>query len=172
MNKYNIAQKNWKEDVVKEILDAPTIRQSIEEIGYGLSRIIDSLIIEWEVPEEYSCWHKFIKYHLQPSKIDRDNSEGAIVMVDTPAQVRKSRRLWKAVDEVMYLYSCQLEMTDEQVEEAVYNPKIMNALGGTKHRCHHGAFIHILDEVHDLLVETREVIDWEANFDRMAKLEK
>jgi hypothetical protein len=136
-----ISSENWKNEIIREILDAPTIRQSVQEVGYGLSEIIDCLIDDCgnpDRPNSYTFIEKEIKRYEEYS-----NQTGCR---------KKELCIWKAVDEVMELYSCQLLMTDEEVEDATYDPKILSGLEGSNHHCHHSAFIAIFKSLQDYLI--------------------
>lgn len=136
-----ISGEDWEKEIIREIQDAQTIRQSVQEVGYGLSEIIDCLIDDCgnpDRPNSYTFIEKEIKRYEEYS-----NQTGCR---------KKELCLWKAVDEVMELYSCQLLMTDEEVEDATYDPKILSGLEGSNHHCHHSAFIAIFKSLHDYLI--------------------
>lgn len=58
------------------------------------------------------------------------------------------KMFWKAVDKIIYLYCCQLLMTDEEVEEEVESTEIMGVFLNTFHCCYHEAMVEILEILH------------------------
>jgi macrodomain Ter protein organizer (MatP/YcbG family) len=151
-----ISGEDWEKEIIREILDAPTIRQSVQEVGYGLSEIIDCLIDESDVSEERPNFYTFIKDNIKDHEgyvSASSNDQSCAFAISLASSNKKHLCIWKAVDEVMELYSCQLSMTDEEVESAVYDPKILSGLMGSNHHCHHSAFIAIFKSLHDYLFD-------------------
>jgi len=142
MNTHKITEDCYIEGVIEEFLDAPTTRQAIDELGQGVVEIINYLQKEGELGDPKAGWSEFINDRI--SDIDRE-LEG----MDAPQYVQEAsgqmKKFWKGVDKVLELYCCQLLMTDEDVEEEVEGPEIMEAFSGSDHRCYHSAMIEILE---------------------------
>jgi len=142
MKTYKITHKSWFNKAVKEFVDAPTTRQAIDELGQGVVEIINYLQKEGELGDPKAGWSEFINDRI--SDID-----GELEGMDAPQYVQEAsgqmKKFWKGVDKVLELYCCQLLMTDEDVEEEVEGPEIMEAFSGSHHRCYHSAMIEILE---------------------------
>lgn len=153
----NIPNPAWKRGIIDEIMEAPTLRESIDRVGYGLSKIIDCLMEEeYGAPEERPSCFRFIEerikhYDEAAGAISIDGNPAAII--SEPSENKTKFCLWKAVDEVIELYYGQLLLTDKEVRKAVYAPQVLSAPNGIWHQCHHSAFTAIFESLHEELIE-------------------
>ena len=145
METNTITHEDWLDEVVDAFLDAPTTRQAIEEIGYGVTGIINYVQTEGKLGDPKAGWSQFIEERIQD--IDKE-LEGR----DVPESIQKAsgqmKEFWRAVDKVIELYCCQLLMTDEEVALAVEEPELMELHPCSNHECYHGAFIEIIETLH------------------------
>ena len=152
METYAITDEDWLNEVVYEFLDAPTTRQAIEEIGHAVAEIIHYLKTEGKLGDPKAGWSQFIQERIKD--IDKE-LEGKDVSEDIQEASGQMKRFWNAVDKIIELYCCQLLMTDEDVEEAVEQPEIMELFPNSNHRCYHrcyhSAFIEIIELLHKWL---------------------
>jgi len=150
MKKDKLLHNKWEEALIKKIRKAPTIRKGIDELGNGLAKVLESLSIELKYPKGKRGYCLLIKTQLEGYESERFISKLYGLDIDLTQNIR-SCNLWAALDEVMYLYSRQLLMSDDEVKKRVYDPKVMNAFAESNRQCFRSAFIDILEKAQDIV---------------------